>query len=442
MLAVKARLNQPGLSVACLQEVVVLQPGETKRLLQPLPSPPPGPLTSGTALGGAKAGEGGKGSSGGAASPALPPLRLLLDVLGVQLPAGLALPHPSSPHTEPSPWAAAAGATGAAAPGFRLGSGPEGQAAGPVELACRIKITGRASPLLAESGWGMVTRALPCTASPLFPSPTAAAAPGSGANSSGGLVSWCERFVLQLPPALSEQLLLPAPGDNPFAGEPLELQLEVLAPVAAGGTGSVVARGAVPIQFDWLANQAAFLQLAACASGRHGADGGGAAAAAAAAAAGMLAGEAAAGASARDRITAAALQVQVPLAPASPGAAAADRTSAGDPSAVPGKPLLHMRVSLDSHQAEWLSSRLASSSTSSTAAGGTGSTAGGRRGGPKPLAGRESSVGKRALKLPPSEAWAPFALSGGAQAAPTGKQVAWGATGLAKVDVFCMLVLA
>ena len=68
-------------------------------------------------------------------------------------------------------------------------------------------------------------------------------------------VAWGERFVLTFPAALSEQLVRPAPGDNPYAGVPLELQFELVVPAASSGLGAVVARGALPISFQWMADQ-------------------------------------------------------------------------------------------------------------------------------------------------------------------------------------------
>lgn len=93
---------------------------------------------------------------------------------------------------------------------------------------------------MPESRWGLVTRAVAPTASaspisdasalpamPASPSAGAAAAPGlpGGGDAADGLsATWWERFLVVLPQALCEQLLRPAPGDNQFAGVPLQVR--------------------------------------------------------------------------------------------------------------------------------------------------------------------------------------------------------------------------
>lgn len=64
-----------------------------------------------------------------------------------------------------------------------------------------------------------------------------------------------ERFIVNLPLALVEQLLMPAPGDNPFAGTAIELKLSVYNANGSGGQGHLWGTAHVPILYSWLANQ-------------------------------------------------------------------------------------------------------------------------------------------------------------------------------------------
>ena len=75
---------------------------------------------------------------------------------------------------------------------------------------------GRISELLPESSWGLATR---CVTPPGRHKDTS-----SGSGNGGASVDWHERFVIRLPPVLCEQLLMPAPGDNQFAGSPLQVR--------------------------------------------------------------------------------------------------------------------------------------------------------------------------------------------------------------------------
>jgi hypothetical protein len=102
------------------------------------------------------------------------------------------------------------------------------------------QVNGPAAELMPECAWGLHTRAVdplpePWPGQPEASEGTAAAggAQAAGGQAAGGSesnadaggcgVSWGERFVLRLPPELSEQLLCPAPGDNQFEGVPLQV---------------------------------------------------------------------------------------------------------------------------------------------------------------------------------------------------------------------------
>lgn len=61
--------------------------------------------------------------------------------------------------------------------------------------------------------------------------------------------------MLSLPAALSEQLVQPAPGDNPFAGQPLSLAFQLASPQGGGGLGAAVAHAVLPVSFQWMAEQ-------------------------------------------------------------------------------------------------------------------------------------------------------------------------------------------
>lgn len=68
-------------------------------------------------------------------------------------------------------------------------------------------------------------------------------------------IAWNERFVLALPADLAEQLLTPAPGDNPFEGVALSLKVTVLDGSGDRGLGRVLSSTEVPVTFDWLLSQ-------------------------------------------------------------------------------------------------------------------------------------------------------------------------------------------
>jgi hypothetical protein len=68
-------------------------------------------------------------------------------------------------------------------------------------------------------------------------------------------IAWNERFVLALPAELAEQLLTPAPGDNPFEGVALWLKVTVLDGSGDRGLGRVLSSTEVPVTFNWLLSQ-------------------------------------------------------------------------------------------------------------------------------------------------------------------------------------------
>jgi hypothetical protein len=68
-------------------------------------------------------------------------------------------------------------------------------------------------------------------------------------------IAWNERFVLALPADLAEQLLTPAPGDNPFEGVALRLKVTVLDGSGERGVGRVLSSTEVPVTFNWLLSQ-------------------------------------------------------------------------------------------------------------------------------------------------------------------------------------------
>jgi vacuolar protein sorting-associated protein 13A/C len=113
-----------------------------------------------------------------------------------------------------------------------------------IHMSLNSQLSGPAAELMHDSTWGLSTR----TSSPSPPTP-------SSDPHQTVPVWWQERFVLSLPAALSEQLVQPAPGDNPFAGQPLSLTFELASPTGGGGLGDRVARAVLPVQFDWMAAQ-------------------------------------------------------------------------------------------------------------------------------------------------------------------------------------------
>ncbi len=66
-----------------------------------------------------------------------------------------------------------------------------------------------------------------------------AQAHAAGTAGAAGLlhVAWQERFVISLPPEMVGQLLTPAPGDNPYAGTALQLEMELVDGTGNGGLG-------------------------------------------------------------------------------------------------------------------------------------------------------------------------------------------------------------
>lgn len=78
------------------------------------------------------------------------------------------------------------------------------------------------------------------------------AVPGTTGNSTESEgsqnITWNERFMLMLPPALAEQLLCPAPGDNPFAGISLELKISVYDGSGRSGMGLLIGTATVPVR--------------------------------------------------------------------------------------------------------------------------------------------------------------------------------------------------
>jgi vacuolar protein sorting-associated protein 13A/C len=108
----------------------------------------------------------------------------------------------------------------------------------PRELVARLAVAGRLAAQLAPVTQGMETRAM--------------AAPSLGAPT-----VWNERFVVPLPLDLVEQLLLPAPGDNPFAGTALELALSLMDGSGERGVGRILGCATASVPYDWLLAQVA-----------------------------------------------------------------------------------------------------------------------------------------------------------------------------------------
>lgn len=220
------------------RETVLLPARQRVSVVQPLPQPP--------------------ASHAPQKNPIPPPVRLLVDVLSAHLPP------------------AAGGATGGGPP--------------PGELFCVLSVASAAADFSQQVTWGMVTRAVApgaggATASALEPGATCRIAQrnATGASSSGAgtgavagaastgasaagvdtkgkegkstVASWRERFIVNLPLALVEQLLTPAPGDNPFAGTAVELRLALHSGAGAEGLGRLWGTASVPVLYSWLATQ-------------------------------------------------------------------------------------------------------------------------------------------------------------------------------------------
>lgn len=119
----------------------------------------------------------------------------------------------------------------------------------------QVDVAGKLKQQLAEATQGMITRAVPAHVS-LVPSAQASSTAQQGTEvTTGQTIQWNERFVLALPPELAEQLLTPAPGDNPFEGVAIELGISVCDGSGDKGLGQVVSRTTVQIQYSWLLGQ-------------------------------------------------------------------------------------------------------------------------------------------------------------------------------------------
>jgi hypothetical protein len=123
----------------------------------------------------------------------------------------------------------------------------------------QIKLVGKRAkqlaPELAQQTEGMVTRAVPVQAA-LVPSAQASSTAQAGlAVEQGQQVQWNQRFVVALPPQLAEQLLTPAPGDNPWELAPLELQLEVWDGSGERGLGRKLSSTQLTVSYSWLLGQ-------------------------------------------------------------------------------------------------------------------------------------------------------------------------------------------
>jgi hypothetical protein len=123
----------------------------------------------------------------------------------------------------------------------------------------QIKLVGRRAkqlaPELAQQTEGMVTRAVPVQAA-LVPGAQASSTVQAGlAVQQGQQVQWNQRFVVALPPQLAEQLLTPAPGDNPWEVAPLELQLEVWDGSGERGLGRKLSSSTLTVTYNWLLGQ-------------------------------------------------------------------------------------------------------------------------------------------------------------------------------------------
>lgn len=122
-------------------------------------------------------------------------------------------------------------------------------------LYLQVDVIGKLQKQLAEATQGMLTRAVPAHVS-LVPSAQASLQAQQGTEVvMGQTIRWNERFVLALPPELAEQLLTPAPGDNPFEGVALELRVAVCDGSGERGLGRVVSRSVVQVKYSWLLGQ-------------------------------------------------------------------------------------------------------------------------------------------------------------------------------------------
>jgi hypothetical protein len=93
-----------------------------------------------------------------------------------------------------------------------------------------VQVIGLVANKLSKESWGMATRAVTIK--------DQGAAEGGSSSTPGVLhASWQERFVISLPPEMVGQLLTPAPGDNPYAGTALQLEMELVDGTGNGGMG-------------------------------------------------------------------------------------------------------------------------------------------------------------------------------------------------------------
>lgn len=119
----------------------------------------------------------------------------------------------------------------------------------------QVQVTGRLAKQLAPDTQGMATRAVPVQVS-FNPAAQASQSAQQGLVVKPSQdIAWNERFVLALPAELAEQLLTPAPGDNPFEGVALRLKVTVLDGSGERGLGRVLSSTEVPVTFNWLLSQ-------------------------------------------------------------------------------------------------------------------------------------------------------------------------------------------
>ncbi len=128
-----------------------------------------------------------------------------------------------------------------------MAASPHAQGTWDPSLTVAAQVNGPAAELMPETAWGLYTRAVETAPPPPLPAPAAddpeaatacdtpRASTTAATTAAGSEVVWNERFVLKLPVELSEQLLCPAPGDNQFAGVPLQ--------VGRGGELGICGRG-------------------------------------------------------------------------------------------------------------------------------------------------------------------------------------------------------
>lgn len=118
-----------------------------------------------------------------------------------------------------------------------------------------MQVTGKLAKQLSAYTLGMATRAVPVQVS-LVPLAQASQSAQQGlVVEQTQHIAWNERFVLALPENLAEQLLTPAPGDNPFEGVALTLKVTVLDGSAERGLGRALCSAEVPVTFHWLLSQ-------------------------------------------------------------------------------------------------------------------------------------------------------------------------------------------